>query len=282
MTANPATTIRPPHQPWPVDAQQQQLTDSYLEPARQEIAAWLLSLRQAVDAALEPKLPSFKGKPYPLGRCREIRDAVAQNLNLQTPQALIEFQRQGGFIGKIWGDLRGEYFQNALQFGAWYVDAANDTVNPDKPKLEILPLADSRFIPISDFHHFCRVAAKYWRVTITANTVFPRLAPFFPLICTGQDGMSRLAPAFDEMIELTRASGFDLSADILQSLPTPDDSISAALTRYYDGIEHPLLARDGASIEYCRQYRDDAQHLDQAFRDTAVLVYLRQAPSEQP
>ena len=84
------------------------------------------------------------------------------------------------------------------------------------------------------------------------------------------------------MIELTRASGFDLSADILNSLPTPDDSITAALTRHYDGIEHPLLARDGTSFEYCQQYRDGAQHLDQAFRDTAVLVYLRQIQSEQP
>ncbi|MEL7969110.1 hypothetical protein AAG587_22330 [Vreelandella neptunia] len=67
---------------------------------------------------------------------------------------MTQFFRQGGLVRQVWGDLRGEYFQNALLVGGLYVDVANDIVDPRKPPGEILPFAEARLAPISDFHHF--------------------------------------------------------------------------------------------------------------------------------
>ena len=49
--------------------------------------------------------------------------------------ALVAFMSHGGTMRKVWGDLRGEYFQNAFIVGSLYVDVANYTVVPTKPAI---------------------------------------------------------------------------------------------------------------------------------------------------
>lgn len=275
---------RLPGRPHPVDTQQTALTARHLAPAEPAIIDWLRALRGTADAGLKPRLPDFAGKPYPLGRCKEIRNTVATHLQAAVQaapaaddheglRALRRFIGAGGAFRLIWGDLRGQYFQNAMQFGGWYIDVANDTVVSSKPPVEILPLADSGYTPILDYAHFCRIARGYWQAEIVANTVFPALAPYLPLVCVNEQGGIWLAAAFDEMIEATRASGFALSERILAELP-PADAAMAARLRARHGTTGPFLAPVGDALTCCRQYRAQAAHHDPAHRDAAVLAYI--------
>ena len=126
-----------------------------------------------------------QGKPYPYGQCLEITQAVQQRLSDATEalfqnspairgyRAYTAFRKAGGIMRQVWGDLRGEFFQNAFQVGTLYVDVANDSVTPTKPKVEILPFAEARLTPIADFRHFSRIATAYWKVQIYPNHVLP-------------------------------------------------------------------------------------------------------------
>src|SRR3546814_19315929 len=68
--------------PAPVDAAQAALTAAHLgDPRRLE--EYFGDLRRSVDPDLAVQYPAFGGKPYPLGRCREIRDAVLDLLLLR-------------------------------------------------------------------------------------------------------------------------------------------------------------------------------------------------------
>jgi len=111
-------------------------------------------VRAQVDHLLRTAAPIKNGKPYPLGQCLEISLAVEQRLKAVDPAALSgpaqvghqawsAFLAVGGTMRRIWGDLRGKYFQNAFLLGTLYVDVSNDTVVPTKPKVEILPFHES-------------------------------------------------------------------------------------------------------------------------------------------
>lgn len=275
------TAVRP-HEPAPVTAGQQTLTDRHLAPHRAAIEAMLLAHRAAVDAELAPKLPRFGGKPYPLGRCREIRDAVFARVQagLKAPAdaataALRAFIAAGGVGRKVWGDLRCEYFQNALQLGAWYVDVANDTVTVSKPKVEILALAEAGLRPIRDFAHFVRIAERYWQVTVTANTVFPRLAPILPLVCTPAGGQPWLAAACDPMIDLSRQDGFRPAEAVLRALPVTPAAVAATLRARAAQVDDPLLQADGDPVAWCAVHRAQGLGPDDRFRDACVAAFLR-------
>ena len=169
------------------------LTDRYLLPARAELEAFFLAVRASVDPELQRAQPVELGKPYPLGQCLEITRAVQQRLRrvqalplggmaAQGRAAFTAFLASGGALRQVWGDLRGEFFQNAFQLGTLYVDVSNDTVTPTTPKVEILPFAQARFVPIADFQHFARIAQRYWKDRVYPNHVLPELAPYCPLV----------------------------------------------------------------------------------------------------
>ena len=58
-----------------------ELTEKFLQPALPEIEAFLLEMRQLVDADLSKRPLQKYGKPYPLSQCLEISKAM---------QALVE------------------------------------------------------------------------------------------------------------------------------------------------------------------------------------------------
>jgi hypothetical protein len=276
---------RLPGRPHAIDDRQQALTAELLVPALPAVTDWLQGLRRSLDPALKAQFPEFAGKPYPLGRCKEIRNTAAAHLRtaLQTPpapgdhpglQTLRQFLSHEGRISLIWGDLRGQYFQNAMQFGSLYVDVANDTVVATKPQVEILPMAESGYSPITDYEHFCRIARVYWQAECYANTVFPALAPYLPLVCVNGAGAAWLAAAFDEMIEATRASGFRLSEQILASLPAPDAEAATKLRQQHPAQGNPFLDEVGCPLACCRQYREQGLHETVEHRAKAVLAYL--------
>lgn len=155
-----------PNEPGFIDeAFQHALTERHLIPVRHELGALFLNLRNALDPELRQARPVKQGKAYPLGQCLEISEALFKRLSHIDPatlepdaalglDALKTLVRQGGSVRQVWGDLRGEYFQNAMLVGTLYVDVANDTVDPHKPPVEILPFAEARLRPIGDFRHF--------------------------------------------------------------------------------------------------------------------------------
>ena len=252
------------------------LTARYLLPVLPELEALLLSVRRQLDPALERRQPTKLGKPYPLGQCLEIAEAVQKRLRMveenSLPQeavialhALRAFQRAGGDFRQVWGDLRGQYFQNAFQFGTLYIDVANDTVTPTKPQVEILPFDQAQFIPISDFTHFRQIARSYWQHGVYPNHVLPELAPHCPLIHVSHNGRIQLHDATQYMLAMTRTQGFKPSEAVLRESPMPQ----ALFERIREALQEakfplattPEQGRQQA-LQQCHQQRAKRRHLE--------------------
>lgn len=220
----------------PVTAEQQRLTARHLTPALKDIEQLLMRMRREIDSELQPRFPAHQGKPYPYGRCLEISqlfmDKLRAALGTRVPtrglRALRDFVHAGGRIDWVWGALREQYFQNAFQMGALYVDVSNDTVTVTKPPIEILPLKDANFLAIRDLAHFAKVARVYWGVEIYVNDVVPSLAPILPMIGLPQNGPPALMSATDYMIDYLRRDGFVQAEDYLRHGPSlPAESWAA-------------------------------------------------------
>ncbi|CAO3382715.1 hypothetical protein [Azospirillum argentinense] len=218
------------------------LTERWLGPHLAALEALMLELRHGVDRDREEGRLTFPRRrhPYPKGFCREISDAVFERLGRRvaapdTPvtQALAGFVREGGRLSPIWGALRGSYFQNAMQVGALYVDAANDTVTVTKPKVEILPFEASGLEPVVEVAHFARIAQLYWGGAVWANTLFPRLAPVFPILHIDPDGRPRLHPDSLGVFAENMAGGCRSALAFLEQERdagrVPPDDVAAAL-----------------------------------------------------
>ncbi|MEO5343707.1 MAG: hypothetical protein H7842_10285 [Gammaproteobacteria bacterium SHHR-1] len=242
MTEHPNAPELPllPNEPRVLDApQQQQLTDTYLTPALADIEALMRGIRARLDPLLKSAQPSKWGKPYPLGQCLEISRAVKQDLARLNPAslngaaakghaALATFLNHGGQMHQVWGDLRGDYFQNAFLAGTLYIDVANDTVVPTKPPVEILPFATSGLHPIQDFQHYARIAQRYWHAQLHPNHLLPDLAPYYPIIAVIPGGGIRLEADSGYMVLLAQRQRFQSSAAILRQ-PTMERGLFARL-----------------------------------------------------
>lgn len=178
------------------------LTEKWISPNLDTICAGLKKIRQRIDLKFERARDSGEQKQndhlagltnladYPYGYCDRIRDivwnSVHYNINHSKVSsrhfgAVSNFLSEGGIFKKIWGELSyGPYFQNAIQLGSFYVDAANDTVDIRKPKLEIKPLAEANFRNIESFERYFEIANSYYDWDVYPNHYFSRLAPFFP------------------------------------------------------------------------------------------------------
>lgn len=246
------------------------------------IVADLAKLRLMADLTLLPKYPYIGTKMYPLGRCREIRDAVfallVQQLPTTTEPGLVLIRQQlaqGQVLKKIWGALRGVYFQNAMAIGDWYLDVSNDTVNPNKPRIEVLPLAVSGFADITSFAQFVAVAQQYWQVSVYRNEICPALAPYLPLLFVAKCGTSWLGDATDEMLAVATNSQFGAAETILTNLPPPPARAFECWAEVLQAMPYQdYLHLQGDALQYCQLYRQQGWHLDCAKRDGAVMAYL--------
>jgi len=243
----------------------------------------LAQLRLLADIELAPLYPYNSGKTYPLGRCKEIRDHVFSQLTKVLPNTqqsgLILIRQEiakGVVLKKIWGSLRDEYFQNAMQLGDWYIDVSNDTVNPNKPRVEILPLASSGFSAISSFEQFVAIAKSYWGVQVFRNDVCPALAPFMPLLFVAPNGATWLGAAIDDMLALAMDSQFGASESILSTLPQPSDEVIQHWGKALNALtNNQFLRQQGNSFDFCKEYRNKQCHQDSEFRDKAVSAFLQ-------
>lgn len=254
-----------PQQIAPVDRMQQALTNRFITPVQQEIFNYLYELRENMDPELRSKYPYVTPeKLYPLGRCTEITETVLMALNqrLRRPsvpaeRAIAAFVRSGGIMRPIWGALRGQFFQNATQLGAFYMDVANDTVTVTKPKVEMMPLREAGIVNIRDLTHFAEIAGKYWKARIVANHVAPRLAPILPMLAVFGPREARLVSICDYMVRLMMQDRFKMAEQWVADMPAPSEEIVA---HYRASLPESLRLAEGqdgrdAAIAACRHAR---------------------------
>lgn len=249
----------------------------------------LAHLRLMADIELVPKYPYFGDKPYPLGRCKEIRDAVFMLLqqklkNPKSPGLILirDALSKGASLTKAWGSLRDVYFQNAIILQGWYLDVSNDTVNPNKQRVEVLPLHQSGFSTIVHFEQFAQIARQYWEVEIYRNDVCPALAPFLPFIYVKKDGTSWMGEASDDMISVAMNSAFSYSERILTVLPSlPSETMKKWRKALLSTNHHELIHGQGDVLEYCQQYRIKGYHVGADFRDSVVMAFLALPKNKQ-
>lgn len=249
------------------DATQAALTAQFLLPALPAITAALLELRADTDHALASTIPPYRGKAYPYGCCHEITldvmgrlMAFAAQRGSPGQQALHDFFLSGGRGKLAWGVLRDSYFQNAIHLGDLYVDVSNDTVDVSKPKVEILPMAQSGLVLIQDAAHFARVAERYWDARAYANTLLPSLAPLFPVVLVDVGGRVTMQSNTGYMKRLLATDGFARSEHWLRTGPGLPDKLAEA---FRNGCPpdlqaaNPQVGRD-AAIAACQALQTSA------------------------
>lgn len=250
------------------------LTEQYLMPVLVELEAFFLAVRAQLDPVLHATQPIKNGKPYPLGQCLEITLAVLKYLDTLDPAnlsiiaqcgyyALTKFFAANGSIRRIWGDLRGEYFQNALLIGTLYVDVSNDTVVVTKPKVEILPFHESGLYSIKDYAHFAHIAEKYWEVSAWPNHVLPALAPSFPVVTVSKEGVIKFWDQGVYLIALNWRQAFRPGESYLAGAPMPKAVFDSIADRFKNGphraASNPSQGRRMA-LQYVRTYRKKRWH----------------------
>lgn len=250
------------------------LTKRFLLPALPSVEAALLEIRAETDEALAPNALARRGKPYPYGYCHEItvdvigrlRQAAARRRS-PGERALDAFFRHGGRGTLVWGALRGLYLQNAIQVGPLYVDVSNDTVDVNKAKVEILPMADSGFELLRDAAHFAQIVERYWDTRAYANTALPSLAPLFPVLLADRAGNVLLQSNTGYMMRLLGTDGFRRSEQWLRASPAPSDLVVRELRAHCPADILAANPQTGleAAIAACHKPRRDRTRIDEAW-----------------
>lgn len=280
-----------PQEPLNAAPLQEELTTRLLLPNRLALQAFFLRLRRETDRELIVQQPVKSGKTYPLGQCLEIcqrafglvqtwlrapgAPALSPSLSPAEQQGLDclrEFFAAGGLLRLVWGALRGQYFQNAMQLGSLYVDVANDTVFREKPPVEILPFHDCGLVAIRDFFHFADIARNYWGGVLFPNHFFPQLAPWFPWLSVVPGTGVQLEAGNDYMIALSRRDGFHSARQVLELAPPPEELATAIAQLCADASLGFSATGQAAALACCEALRQAPP--DEAARGQAVRGLL--------
>lgn len=250
------------------------LTNRLLLPAQDALAVLFFELRAETDAALRISGSGLYGRPYPYGYCREITFDSFARLKRRVRQpstpgcrAMRAFLDAGGEGRCVWGVLRGKYFQTALQFGALYVDVANDTVVPTKSKIEILLMAEAGLEAVRDAWHFVEIAESYWGMKLYANHALPSLAPVVPMIGVQPDGTVSLQSATNYMMGLFQRGGFRHAEEWLATAPAAPAELIATLRAHAPPellAANPAVGAE-AALAACRSARERGLATGQAW-----------------
>lgn len=272
--------------PDPLEANRLQaaLTRRFLLPVLPELETLFLAMRAETDREMAADAVARRGKAYPYGYCLEITEDIVTNLRARNARArnaaaraLSAFLKHGGVGTVVWGVLRDRYFQNAIQLGSLYVDVANDSVDPLKPKVEILPMAESGLELVRDIPHFARIAERYWGVRCYANTALPALAPLFPVIIVDPAQRVLLQSKTGYMMRLLASDRFRKSERWLGTAPEPPLEVVQGVREHCPAdilAANPAATRE-ASLEACRALRGRAASLDGAWIDRMGAMFDR-------
>lgn len=252
------------------------LTEKFLQPALSELEIFLLEMRRRVDEHLTVASPVKYAKAYPLSQCLEISKAVKSMIETVDVDQLSGDMRKGGLalrgflaaggqMRRVWGDLRGSYFQNAFQIGTFYVDVANDTVVTTKPKVEILPFETSGLLAIKDYGHFAKIAQSYWSVKAWPNHVFPQLAPLFPVLLESQSGGFELRDTGGYMMALNLSRALQPAHAFLAKPALPPeihDRAARDLAPFFADLSKSPSSGRRDALMTLQRYQSKRIHLD--------------------
>ncbi len=270
-----------PQQIAPSNVAQAELTARWLAPLGDALFDYCRALRAEVDTVLALQLPFAAGKAYPYGRCEEITQQVHNQLQerLRRPEHAVEralrgFIAEGGGVRPVWGVLREQYFQNALQMGTLYVDVSNDTVFVTKPPVEIVSMEASGLVPVRDLAHFRQTAERYWGATLYANHLVPTLAPLLPMVSVSPGKLlPSLQSACDYMIELMRRDDFHQAETWLREGPPPPADLKLA---WLPADLKPWTTEPRQeAVQACQRARAARAAIDPNWRVARVSDYLR-------
>jgi len=282
-----------PSEPRPVTSPLQiELSQRFLEPALPALVAYFLAVRLSLDPIMEARQPSKLGKPYPLGQCLEIARAAEHAVRDRSQphfdgvagegrRAYVNYMAAGGVFRRVWGDLRGKFFQNAFQLGTLYVDVSNDTVTPTKPKVEILPFAEAGLNAMRDFGHFREIVQLYWGGRTYPNHLLPELAPYCPVIHINEFGIASVREPTDYMVAMTRGDRFASAQAILAEPAMPEPLfrlLAAGLAAQNCAPAASIEAGRRAGIEKCRKYRAKRWYAN----ETISLKWIAEATRLKP
>lgn len=272
--------------PCPVDQREWDLTEKWITPDLDRIIEGLTKIRAKIDEQFEKeKAVTLEGeqavhlaglkdiRQYPYGYCDVIRDMVWNAIgdNMRHPNkesryfsSVQSFLQEGGHARKIWGELTyGPYFQNAIQIGAYYIDAANDTVDVTKPKLDVKYLKDASMRSVDDYEQYFDITDSYYDWDVFPNTFFPELAVLFPGVARYRKTGALMLCDIAEPLVLKNlnavgdlAGRFFAAPSYKMKSPSPADldKIEAFRTTVWpkmlaDGIaRHPVIEADLAAV----------------------------------
>jgi hypothetical protein len=189
-----------------IDEKQIQLSKRLVEVNLDLIESYLLNIRKTIDTEIyrfKNNLPpqdqliysliikhfKVKNRPisihYPIGLCFPITHVGYDYLQLKsihTPEwrFLLEFVNSGGVFKPLWGQISGIFYQTAIQLGSYYIDIANDTVDLNKPKVQISLMKDSEFKNINDLTEYAQINKVYCNYTLIPNFLYPNISLSFP------------------------------------------------------------------------------------------------------
>lgn len=275
----------------PIDAAQERLTEAHIVPALPELEREFLAIRAVVDSRFQ-ELRDAPGKEwpipaqalagYPKGFCLQITQAAAAEFERRTrdapsaaTEAVAAFRRAGGHVTKVWGVLRNQYFQNALQLGSLYFDVANDTVVTTKPKVEYMAMAESGFRNIDSYEEFAEVGERYWECTMYPNRHFPRLAPLFPILKVSKEGLLTLESPAYYMQRLNLDSGFRAAEAFVTASPWAGRALPPEQAAHVQAYKAERLAADARTpdagvpaaeiAKLCAAYRGSPAYTSREF-----------------
>ena len=271
-----------PNEPRLIDAaRQQRLTELHLLPTAPALMTLMQGIRSSLDPLLRAAQPFKWGKPYPQGQSLEISLAAKRRLRELNPAtstgeaakghaALATFLAAGGHMHQVWGDRRGEYFQNDFLAGTLYIDVSNDTVVPTKPPVEILPFEQARLNPVTNFAHYARLAARYWKAEVHPNHLLPGLAPYYPLIAIIPGMGVQLQADSGYMVALTHAQGFAPSRAVLEAEPMNAHLFTALARPLNSGgrwsLPHDAAQGRAVALQTCDSAAASGRALDATLR----------------
>lgn len=182
----------------PVPDEQTEIADELIGENIDRVTAELIRHRTNADrflAKIAPGLESPETKAlfreYPIGCCMYIREAVIgviQSSALeekdapQTQKSILTQIVETLGVKRVWGVQNDQYFQNGIQAGNYFLDAANDTVDITQPKVVVSTIEEARFRDIRSLQDYLDISTKYNKFNFERNTAVPELAPLFPVI----------------------------------------------------------------------------------------------------
>ena len=243
-------------------------------------------------------------KKYPISRCDYITGMIYMFLTSAKKiyfgdgiTLLQEFIQQGGILKPIWGQVRGRYFQNAMQVGSYYMDVSNDTVDINKPKVEYAELDKCDFKNIDCYTEYSSLMKSYNHRDILINNCFPALLPFFPLlICAENNPEVQKIDINLYMAKFSIANNYENISSFILNVPKGDELVEKELKAVSknaieksdkDGInkllEFRIVSTDECQgiIKDARRWSEDAliSHFSEAIKATQLLNKMIKAYS---